>query len=151
MTPGWLALFIASVHVLLQAGIVRSKQLEISMSGEVDYVSGDIFAIVQQRCNWDIFLPHSWDKVEWNSIPPWPGCSGKATIHTAQGGWAPTKRSQGGLADIFKMNWWALFECWPPDTSPCILWCCPHGTFLMERSPRNPEIKWRYQNRIVSR
>ena len=58
MSPGWLALFITSVYVLLQAGVVRSKQLEISKSDEVDYVSGDIFAIVQ-RCNWDIFIPHS--------------------------------------------------------------------------------------------
>ena len=40
MPPGWLSLFFASVHVLLQAGIVRSEQLEmqscISMSEEVD-------------------------------------------------------------------------------------------------------------------
>ena len=43
MTPGWLTLFITSVHILLQAGVVRSKQLEISMSDEVDYVSGDFF------------------------------------------------------------------------------------------------------------
>ena len=63
MTPGWLTLFITSVHILLQAGIVQSKQLEISMSDEVDYVSGDIFAIVQ-RCNWESFVPHSLDKVE---------------------------------------------------------------------------------------
>ena len=150
MSPSWLTLFIASVHVLLQAGIVRGKQLEILTWNEANYVSWVCFCPFQ-GCNWGGFVPHSWDKVEWNSIPPWPGCSGRATIHTVQEGWAPTKRSQGGLADIFKMNWWALFECWPPDTSPCILWCCPHGTFLMERSPRNPEIKWRYQNRIVSR
>ena len=63
MTPGWLALFIASVHILLQAGIVRSKQLEISMSDKVDFVIGDIFAIVQP-CNWESFVPHSLDRVE---------------------------------------------------------------------------------------
>ena len=45
MTPGWLTLFITSVHILLQAGVVRSKQLEISMSDEVDYVSGDFFLL----------------------------------------------------------------------------------------------------------
>ena len=39
------------------------QQLDISMSDEVDYVSGDIFAIVQ-RCNWEFFVPHSLDKVE---------------------------------------------------------------------------------------
>ena len=49
------------------------------------------------------------------------------------------------------MSWLAFFVCRPPDTSPCILQYCPHGTSLMGRSPRNPEFKWSYQNRIVSR
>ena len=63
MSPGWLALFVASVHVLLQAGVVRSKQLEISMSDEIDFVIGDIFAIVQ-RCNWDFF--YLTVEIRWN-------------------------------------------------------------------------------------
>ena len=94
-----------------------------------------------QRRIWGSFVPHSWGRVEWNSIPPWLGCSGRATIHTAQGGWAPIKRSHGGLAEISKMNWLALFGSWPPDTRPCILQCCPHGTFLLERSPHSPEFE----------
>ena len=63
MAPGWLTLFITSVHVLLHAGIVWSEQLEISMSDKVDFVIGDIFAIVQP-CNWESFVPHSLDRVE---------------------------------------------------------------------------------------
>ena len=63
MSPSWLTLFIASVHILLQAGIVRSKQLEISLSDKVDFVIGDIFAIVQ-RCNWKkIYLTV---EIRWN-------------------------------------------------------------------------------------
>ena len=63
MTLGWLTLFITSVHILLQAGVVRSKQLEISMSDEIDFVIGDIFAIVQ-RCNWDFF--YLTVEIRWN-------------------------------------------------------------------------------------
>ena len=107
MSPSWLTLFIASVHVLLQAGIVRGKQLEILTWNEVNYVSWVCFCPFQ-GCNWGGFVPHSWDKVEWNSIPPWLGCSGRATIHTAQGGWAPAKRSKGGLA--FKWTSWLSLE-----------------------------------------